>query len=217
MAPQTRRTLGLLLLCLFAATAHGEGRGERERSVTDAVAVFAIYTRASALAVEHPAENRLIFAAWPHGRIVFSENAKRGGAPYRIGRVDPKRIEATLASAKRSGLFENKLFAEPQFGPDAQTTVIEVKTGDNEVKLESWHELYESGSTANVVATDKGLGSLGDKTRLAALGEASREYLLYRLAWTELRLAAAELVPIESQPTNGLLEFRQRRAIWLAR
>lgn len=186
-----------------------------ERPISDAGSVFAIYTEHHGLSSDKPATNRLIFAAWADGRVVFSADPVHGGSPYRTGRIDPQRIEAALAIVKRDGLFDDELFARPQFGPDSQTTVIEVKTGASQVKLQSWHELYEADGKLKLVATEKGLGSLGDKTRLAALGEASHEYLLYRIAWTELRLAAAELVPIESQPTNGRLAFREGKTVWV--
>lgn len=204
-----------VVVWVIAAVVRADDSKTSERPISDAETVIAIYTKHYGLSSDKPATNRLIFAAWVDGRVVFSADPVHGGMPYRTGRIDPKRLEAALAIVKRDGLFDDESFARPQFGPDSQTTVIEVKSGANQVKLQSWHELYEADSKLKLVATDHGLSSVGNKTRLAALVEASREYLLYRLAWTELRLAAAELVPIESRPTNGQLAFREGKAVWV--
>jgi hypothetical protein len=186
---------------------------EMERAITDADSVLAIYTQDYGLVGNGRESNQLIFAAWPDGRLVWSEDATHGGPPYRTAQIHPARLEKALAQIKRNGYFNDAPLKHAQFGPDANTTVIFARTKRQELKMQSWHELYEeSGKT---IATDAGLSSLTDQSRPDALRGASADYLFYRIAWADLRLLAASLIPSESKPTNGRLEFREGKANWV--
>ena len=103
--------------------------------------------------------------------------------------------------------------AKSQFGPDSNTTVIYVRAKRDLLRMQSWHELYEAGG--KVVATEAGLVPLAGRSRPEVLRGAATEYLYYRLVWSELRLAAAELMPAESQVVAGNFEIRKGKAIWI--
>src|SRR4029079_15729259 len=118
-----------------------------------------------------------------------------------------------LADLQHYGYFKDKSLVRPRCGPDANTTVILARSGDIELKMQSWHELYESGG--KVLATDQGLGALGDHDRGELLRKAGPDYLFYRLAWNELRLAAASLIPAESKPITGNFKLRNGQALWI--
>jgi hypothetical protein len=79
--------------------------------------------------------------------------------------------------------------------------------------MQSWHELYEE--ERKVVATAGGLSPLEGKSRFDVLRKEPAEYLFYRLAWDELRLGAASLIPPESNLVKGKLELRHGKAYWM--
>src|SRR5262249_23693310 len=151
--------------------------------ITEADAVAAIYRedwgRAS---TGGPA---IILAAWPDGRVVWSGDRLRGGAPYRGGRVDPQRVSALLARFDRDGLFADENLNQAHFGPDSQFITVFVKSGARKVKMRSWHELFEARE--GLVVTSHGVASLDDRRRLDVLRQEPADYLFFRLVWSETR------------------------------
>ena len=216
--------LCLILLALMLSAVHAadvETAGPRPvketaefiRPITDADSVFAIYVQSYGLSTNGRAPDRLIFAAWPDGRVIWSENLTQGGKPYRTANIHPAMLEKVFTEIKRDGYFKDPSIAKSQFGPDATTTVIYVRTKRDQLRMQSWHELYEA--SGKVVATEAGLVPLTGRSRPEVLRGAAAEYLYYRLAWSELRLAAAALVPAESQVVAGNFEIRKDKAIWI--
>ncbi len=47
----------------------------------------------------------LVLCIWPDGRAVWSHDMEEGGPPFLTGRVDPKRLQEFLRSARAKGLF----------------------------------------------------------------------------------------------------------------
>ena len=180
------------------------------RPITQADSVLAVYTLHHGLGVVKPAG--LIFSAWPDGHVVWSDDRVNGGAPYKSGKIEPKKIAALLSRFEDDGLFANKKLNEPHFGPDSSFVTVLVKSGRGQVKMESWHELYEAGG--KVVGTKGGLVPLAGRNRLAALAKEPTEYLHYRLAWSELRESASRLIPSESNPVAGKLLMEEGNLSW---
>lgn len=201
----------LIFTCALPALA-GEP-AEKTRPITDADTIFAIYTQGHGLSTNGRAPHRLIFAAWPDGVAIWSEDQTQGGPPYRTATLDPTRLEKALASLQQSGFFNDPALAQPKFGPDAKTTVLYARTKRDELKMQSWHELYESDG--KVVATDAGLVPLAGHSRSDILRSAAPEYLYYRLAWSDIRRIASALVPAESKPAQGRLDIRAGKAVWI--
>jgi hypothetical protein len=207
---QFRQCAAALLVSSLCAAAVAD---DNSRPITGAKAVLAVYTKSHGLAANGLAPNRLIFAAWNDGYVVWSENVVEGGAPYRAGKIELARFQRTLAKLAADGLLNDEALRTPQFGPDASTTIIVAKSKFGDTMMQSWHELYEANG--KVVATERGLTPLDGRSRLDALRKASSAYLVYRLAWNELRLGAASLIPIESHQVDGRLELRRGNAYWL--
>ena len=205
------------LLCLvFVALAHSAFAAEPAetiRPITDADSILAIYTQGLGLASNGRSPQRLVFAAWPDGRVIWSEDQIQGGSPYRTATIHPAQLEKALVTINRDGFFGDPALAQPKFGPDAQTTVIYARTKRGELKMQSWHELYELDG--KVVATDAGLTPLVGHSRPDILRGATLEYLYYRVAWADIRHLASALMPAESKPTKGHLDIREGKAIWI--
>lgn len=181
--------------------------------ITDAESVFAIYKQNHGLGIDGRPPDQLIFAAWPDGRIIWSEHQVPGGPPYRTARIAPSKFADTFAKMQVDGLFDDKALSKTHFGPDSATTEILAKSKKQWLMMQSWHELYESNS--NVIATEHGLTPVAGRTRMEIFRESAPEYIFYRFAWDELRLAATALIPSESKPTDWKLEFRKGGAVWI--
>jgi hypothetical protein len=186
---------------------------ESIRVITDADSIFAIYVQSYGLSTDGRAPDRLIFAAWPDGRVIWSENLTQGGKPYRTAIIHPATLDKVFATIKRNGYFNDTSLEQTRFGPDSSTTVVYLRAKRDQLRMQSWHELYEAGG--KVVATEAGLVPLAGRSRPEVLRGASAEFLYYRLAWSELRLAAAALVPAESQVVAGNFEIRKGKATWI--
>jgi hypothetical protein len=155
---QSRSALLCLVFVALALSAFAAESAEKTRPITDADSILAVYTQGFGLSTNGRASNRLVFAAWPDGRVIWSEDQTQGGPPYRTATIHPARLEKALATINRDGFFGDQALTQPKFGPDAQTTVIYARTKRGELKMQSWHELYEADG--KVVATDAGLTPL---------------------------------------------------------
>lgn len=200
----------LILFCCLASEA-GVCQSEETKLVARQDQVFMIYTEAHGLT--DSGESTLILAIRKDGQTVWSENRTNGGGRYRIGQIEPKKIEALLARLKQDGLFSDKDLLRSHFGPDASFTTILVESGKQKLKMSSWHELAEADGG---IATERGLGGPKDSHRLAVLKESSPKYLHYRLVWSELRSQLSDLLPAESRPlTEGHIEMKAGEVYWV--
>lgn len=180
------------------------------RPITEAESVVAVYSHCGGRSVDGPA---VMFVAWPDGCVIWSEDKQKGGAPYRTGKTDPKKITALLANFDDDGLFGNKKLNRAYFGPDSSFVTVLVKSGKRQLKMESWHELYENDGKG--VATDRGAGGLQGRRRLDVLSEEPSDYLFFRFVWSETRGKLAGLIPIESTKTNGKPVMDAGELSWL--
>jgi hypothetical protein len=178
------------------AAALGAGQPQaRLIPITEADSVLAVYREDwGRAAAGTPA---IILAAWPDGRMVWSEERLRGGAPYRAGRVDRRKVAALLERFDRDGVFSDEKLNEAHFGPDSQFISLFIKSGAKKVKMQSWHELFEA--SGGLVVTSTGASSLNGPRRL----EEPADYLVFRLIWSETRALLAGLVPSESREHSG--------------
>jgi hypothetical protein len=198
------------LLLALGPVAPARAPQQAVKPITGADKVLAIYTEDHGL--RSAGKPRLLFAVWGDGRAVWSEDRIRGGAPYRSGQVAPRRLTSLLSRLERDGFFADQKLSRNHFGPDAQFTTILVKSGKKQLKMQSWHELYEAGG--KVVATEGGLVPLEGRSRLAVLRKESAEYLHFRLAWSELRASTSALIPSESKAIKGKLLLEEGRLSW---
>ena len=189
-----------------------EGRAAEaeSRPVSNADTVVAVYTDSYGGAASH--QPRLVLAVWKDGHIVWSDDRLRGGAPYRAGQIDPKRLASLLSDLERIGLFGEEELARSYVGPDAAFTTILIHNGARRIAMRSWHELYESNGT--VVALADGLMALEHRSLFKVLKDQPADYLFFRYVWSEVRGRTAALVPCFAQPTSGELVMEHRIVSW---
>src|SRR5262245_46019407 len=154
-------------LCVSALSA--EEPKPAMRPISEADSVLAVYREDWRLASSGgPA---IILVAWSDGHIIWSGDRLNGGAPSRVGHADPKKVTALLARCDKDGLFADEKLNQAHFGPDSEFITVFIKSGKKQVKMQSWHELFEDSD--GYVADDKGAGPLGGRRRLDVLRKAS--------------------------------------------
>lgn len=198
-----RPVVGILLILVFASHVFAEESAVPTRPITEAEAVLAVYYENWGLASsEGPA---IIIAVWPDGHIVWSDDSKRGGAPYHAGQIDPQKFARLLKHFGTDGLFADKDLNNPHFGPDSAFLTVFVKSEKKKVKMQSWHELVDSidDSTSTAVVDSKGISLLQNKPRLAVLRNEPADYLFFRFVWSETRGEIASLIPCDGKPSTG--------------
>jgi hypothetical protein len=196
---------------LLLAVAAQAGTGDGLRPITKADGVIAVFRHGAGFGA---AELKVVVVAWADGHVVWSEDQQSGGTPYRSGAVPPERVMAALRRLERDGALADKRLGQANVGPDSQFTSIFVKKEALQLRMDSWHELSEERGG---VAASYGLTALPEgQTRLGFLRKEPADYLYYRLAWAEIRLLAASLIPTDGKPTDarpameaGILSWRE--------
>jgi hypothetical protein len=180
------------------------------RPISTAESILAVYYEDFDNPLDGP---RIIFVAWPDGHLVWSFNQSEGGPPYRTGQIEPKRIADLFERFDSDGLFSQDDLNRAHFGPDSDFVTLYIKHGKQSVKMASWHEGFENAG--RTVATQHGISGLDRKKRLAVLRDtASKEYLFYRLVWSELRGKLAQLVPCGDKPSSGKAVMNRGEISW---
>jgi hypothetical protein len=180
------------------------------KPITDAESVIAIYTNDSGLdASQGP---QLLVGIWGDGTVIWSNEHVKGGPPYFTAQVNPEEVTATFKKLVDVGAFDVPRLKQANFGPDSKFTTILVRTAGKELKMDSWHELYESNGHG--VATEHGLTGLDGRKLLPALTEQSADYLHYRMTWLELRLAASNLIPKSGKKIDGVPTMLRGKLSW---
>jgi hypothetical protein len=187
----------LLVLCTSAGAA-GESK-DKVRPVSEAESVLAVYREDHGLF--SGGRLAVILIAWPDGHIVWSRDRVKGGAPYRAGRVEPKRVAGLLARFEKDGLFGDAKLNQAHFGPDSPFTTVFIKSRRKHVNMRSWHELFEVSD--DLVVDDAGVGALEGRRRLDVLRKTSADYLFFRFVWSETRSRLRDLLPDESETSTG--------------
>lgn len=147
-------------------------------------------------------EPQVIIAVWPDGRVVWSRQWQQGGRPYLAGRTSPVKLRAFFASLQRQNVSEETLSRHSWFGPDSDYLAIVVCEGRYCLRLESWHELFETYE--NVVATAAGVRTRGEQSRPEVLAEQPDDYRRFRESWARIRKEAHALTPAAGEPADGL-------------
>jgi hypothetical protein len=183
-------------------------------------AVVPITTADSVLAIwEHPgavlgADGTVILVAWPDGRLIWSADHVFGGAPYRTGRIDPKKLGALVDRFERDGVFADKrLEKDGVVGIHSWYLTILIRFGKHQFKMESGHEGWEEGGWH--VEDGLGVRSLNGRRRLEILrNESKPDWLFYRFVWSETKGRLIDLIPAESTPTDGKPFMKDGELYW---
>ncbi len=199
-----------LVSLLLATQCCSVAKAQDAKSITDAETVVAIYT--NDLGLGSSSGPQLIVCLWGDGSIVWSDDNVNGGPPYFTAQVKPEVVSATFKKLHDIGVFDVPPLKQSKFGPDSKFTTILVRTDGKELKMNSWHELYESGG--KVVAGDHGLTGLEGKKLLPVLAKQSADYLHYRMTWLNLRLTAANLIPKSGTESTGVPTMLRGSLSW---
>lgn len=200
----------LLLVAFTSVVASSNDEQQKGKPITNAQTVFAVYTEDWGLASS--GTPNLILAVWDDGQLVWSEDRLHGGSPYRTGQIAPKKLTALLSHMEQDGMFADKKLAQSNFGPDSQFTTILLKSGKHQLKMQSWHELFEENG--KVVATKSGIVPLNGRRRLDVLQMQPPEYLYYRLVWGAIRASSSRLIPSNGKSVEGRVLMKAGIMSW---
>lgn len=192
-------TVTISVFAVSFVTAQAGDQKQELRPISEADTILAVGLEKGGFVVTPP-YHQVILCIWPDGFAVWSGDRLNGGAPYFEGAIDPKKVTTLLARFEKDGLFAD---TKPKlgFGPDSNFNTILIKSGKNQFKMESWHEVgEESGGWADAAG---GLTLLGDRRRHDVLRSQPADYLYCRLVWAETRASLANLLPAASKPSTG--------------
>lgn len=135
-------------------------------------------------------EVEAIFYAWPNGRIICSEDTIEGGPPYWEKKVSRRELNRVFQFLEEQRVF-SVCETSPQYGPSSDFTCIYIRNGKDEIHLKSWHELF--GKDPRLIATERGIEAIGDRTRDSIAASWSDAYREFRERWTIIRTALEQL------------------------
>lgn len=170
------------------------------RPITLAKGVLAVWYSDWGLGSPNPGPH-LIFAAWPDGRVVWSSDRLKGGAPYREGQVDPARVTSLLKRFQSDGLYSDEIHKQSQFPIDSAFVTILIRYGNQKAELQSAHELEENHDW--IAAQQKKAPVLRENRRMNGLRKLPPDQLLFRFVWADARLRMADLLPTDSTISQG--------------
>lgn len=188
------KTTCLVLVFIMSARANGQPHGTRP--ITESDGVIAIYRSRVT-----PATPPIIFAAWSDGFAIWSDDHLEGGPPYSSGWCSKDAISNLLRRLESEGLFKIRELNRGHYGPNSSYTTILVRSGKDEVKMSSWHDMAEAGG--KLVATAEGIRPLEERTLLEVLSTDSKDYLYFRMVWSDLRRRFESVLPLEGDKTEG--------------
>jgi hypothetical protein len=180
------------------------------RPITQAESVLAVYREN--LGEASDGTPALIFAAWPDGYVVWSKDRIQGGGPYQAGKVEFQKIAAILARFGTDGLFADDKLNRAHFGPDSPCITVLIKSGKKQVKMRSWHELFEASD--KLVVTSHGVESRDNARRLEVFRKEPADYLFFRFVWSETRSRLTELIPSKGTLSAGKLVMQEGELSW---
>ncbi len=197
----------LFLVCTtLTAFSSGTGSEFAADAPTQDIAIYIVEGRLGAY--EPP---RMIFCAWSNGEIAWSHDRLNGGPPYKTANIGSTSVKAALVKMRSIGVRDAIRSRSAWYGPDSQFTTISINDGGQSLKMESWHELIEARGTH--YAGSGGEMDLDGRSLLHSLSQESTDYLTYRLAWLEARLAILDLVPDCGDPATISFSSESREGV----
>lgn len=164
-----------------------------------------------------PHRDGLILGVWTDGTIVWSLDDLRGGPPYFQSKIDPDRFRKLREKLRAEGALTDRslstTYGSPfeSFMPCTDDTRIILYDGDESLDMQSWHEFEEA---AGRIATSR--ESLDPAVaKWNVLFDEPKEYLRFRLAWSEIRLGLQRLIPKDGDQVDGSLLFSHGPVAWI--
>jgi hypothetical protein len=140
-------------------------------------------------------------AVYPDRTVVWSTAPAHQGPPYVKSRITAAALETLRAALSADAAACAPDDTESNVGPDAAFTVLTYDLGPGPVSLSSWHEDSADGG---LIATDRGIEPLNGRNRDAVLAASAPAYRKFRLRWSDLRRALAEVIPPSGDPVNAV-------------
>ncbi len=195
-----------------ADTASGEDGNRLNMSILvgkTAIPKVAVYVNGSRNINRVIPGSAVVIAVWDDGRIVWSKEPIEGGPPYWVGKVELSKLERFFDELEQRGLYKNPTPKQLHFGPDSAFTVIAITYGARQIKMTSWHELFEA-SSETLVGTARGIYYIEDgRSREEILAEQPEEYKRFRSTWSEIRSLLKGLIPEKGQIVKDLVFLPQ--------
>ena len=232
----------IAILVVFAIPLFENGNGqENEFAISDAENVIAVYTEDHGWA--SAGEKELVLAVWPNGDCIFSADSIAGGAPFHQTRVSRQTVERLFQQIQESGFLESPNLNAPRVPPDSKFTSILVRIGGKQLKMQSTHEIVLRRSLepaekiddttfpatpvapAAEVQNQKGVQAESDKdperkapslisTRLEQISSLSKDDLVHRAVWNELRMKMECIHLTPSKIASGNLRQEHGNLSW---
>jgi len=224
----------------FLSPLFANDNGHRnELAISDAENVIAIFTEDHGWA--STGERELVLAVWPNGDCIFSADSIAGGAPFRQTRVSNETVDRLFQLVQESGFLDSPNLNTPRVPPDSEFTTILVRTGGKQLKMQSTHEVAcrrsveftqkarDIDAPAVDVVQDKPVVQAetekADKaptrmapplfrTRLEQISSLSKNDLVHRAVWNELRMNLQCIHLTPSKLTGGVLRQENGSLYW---
>jgi hypothetical protein len=140
---------------------------------------------------------QVIVAVWEDGRIIWSGDQWKGGAPYRVGCVAPERVQKLLIDLDNRDLFKDPIRYTRRFPIDCPYTSITIAAGSKRLGMSSNHENIERA------VRNRPNHSMG-------FADQPEDYRRFRQVWDDLRATLDSLIPEGSREAGGIkFEIRQ--------
>jgi hypothetical protein len=145
----------------------------------------------------------LLFAAWIDGKIVWSQDQKKGGDPLFTAQLPAEKISALPDRWAKVGELSEAKFRRSYVGPDATYLKIALQLNGHIVALGSWHEGFEANP--NLIAKSSGVTTLDGQKRDDALKGEPKDYLRFREIWQDVRQSTSALIPEKGEPYDEVV------------
>lgn len=181
-----RKLFVIVVVLLLALVVSASATSAAKTAKPEDLPVISIYNTPPGLVFDKKPVDRTVAKVYSDGRMAWSKNGIRGGEPFQTGRTNPEQIHKLMSSLDKRGAFTDKALTRAWFGPDAQTTIIEIRDGKKTLRMESWHELFELNPKLIVTARG-GVETLGDRSREEVQKAQPEDYKRFRAVWDLVR------------------------------
>lgn len=132
---------------------------------------------------EFSSRKDLVFAIWDDGTTVVAKNIANPDGRYLKHEISKQTIEQRMLACKKMGLFEKLPFRTSYCPIHYPYHTFVIRGESSKVELESSHMVAEH---ADLVATSGGVLASKSQHKLdVLLNQSTKEYLLFRLVWSD--------------------------------
>lgn len=158
--------------------------GKETKRYAPAQVVAFVTMFSNALTVRPEPLERPVVLLFDDGRVAWSEDAVKGGAPYRTAEPGPAAVEALQRAVAALDASTERTLTETRLGPDATYATLYVRAvGGRRVVMKSWHP---RDPQSRVVATSRGLVAREGRDPAAVLAADTPDYQRFRKTWDAL-------------------------------